>query len=422
MKLLWLSHFIPFPPRGGSFQRSFNLIRQISTKYETHLFALNMQGETKPRAEEYARELRKYCAEVQIWEPPYPWRGVRWWGQLAFSPLYKLHYGSHALWSPELGRRWASILAANPGALLHFDAIDLALYFPPAAHFKKVLNHHNCESAMAERRAEKETSLPRRLYMRQQAAKLKRLEQQACHQFNVNLTVSDLDTQTLQSRNPLAHCHVVENGTDTEFFHPSDAAVEPNSLIFAGSFNWYPNVSAVEFFVRGIWPKVKDRRPGVRLYLAGQKPSKSVLKLAESDPQITVVADPPDMRPWVARAAVFICPVVDGGGTRLKILDAMAMGKAVVSTTIGAEGLQVKHEESILLADDPDGFADATLRALENESLRAALSSAGRAVVERNYSWEILGERLRQVYVCALNPRECRQWNMVPAGVELKRA
>ena len=154
MKLIWLSHFIPFPPRGGSRQRSFNLIRHISAKYETILIALNMQGETQERGAEWASELRKYCAEVEIWDPPYRWRGARWWAQLMLSPFYRHPYGSRALWSPELGRRWEGVLAKHPGALVHFDSIDLALYLPPAAGFRKVLNHHNCESAMAERRAE----------------------------------------------------------------------------------------------------------------------------------------------------------------------------------------------------------------------------------------------------------------------------
>lgn len=416
MKLLWLSHFIPYPPRGGSFQRSFNLIRQISKSYETFLVALNLQGETSERAKEYATELKKYCAEVEFWNLPYAWKGARWWAELALSPLYRQPYGSTALRSPKLAAQWQRTLARHPGALVHFDSLDLSLFVPPTEGFKKVLNHHNCESAMTFRRAEKEPNLLKKYYLRSQARKLARLEGETCHRFDVNVTVSELDAQILSSRDARAHFHVVENGTDTSYFIPSPEKPEPKSLIFAGSFNWYPNISAVEFFERTIWPRIKSRCPDVRLYLAGQRPPKSVLMLAEHDPQIRVVADPPDMRPWVARASVFVCPVIDGGGTRLKILDAMAMGKAVVSTRVGAEGLEVKDEESILLADDPDGFADATLRVLESESLRNSLGGEGRKVVEQNYSWDILGERLRQAYQCALGPKECPQRILVPAG------
>lgn len=405
MRLIWLSHFIPFPPRGGSRQRSFNLIRQAASKYETHLFALNMQGETKERAAEYAAELKKYCAEVEIWEPPYPWRGARWWGQLMFSPFYRLHYGARALWSPAQGSRWEGVLARNPGALIHFDSIDLALYFPPAGNFRKVLNHHNCESAMAERRAEKEPNLAKRAYLRWQAAKLLRLEREACSQFDVNLTVSELDTQMLITRSPLAHCAVVENGTDTYYFHPSENEPEPNTLVFAGSLDWYPNVSGIRFFVRQVWPILKQQRPGVKLYIAGRSPAPAIVQLAHSDPAIELVPDPVDIRPWVWKSAVFVCPIIDGGGTRLKILDALAMGKAMVSTTIGAEGLAVKPGEHLLVADQPLDFAACVARLLEDGSLRHHLGDSGRKLAEQFYSWKVIGNHLIEAYEQSLRVR-----------------
>ncbi|MBZ5515140.1 MAG: glycosyltransferase [Acidobacteriia bacterium] len=403
MKLVWLSHFIPFPPRGGSRQRSFNLIRHISRRYETHLVALNMQGETRERATEYASELRKYCVEVEIWDPPYRWRGARWWAQLALSPFYHHPYGGRALWSPALGRRWEGVLAGNPDALVHFDSIDLALYFPPAAGVRKVLNHHNCESAMSERRAAREPNPLKRVYLRQQARKLRRLEEETCHQFDINLTVSELDTRTLLQRNPQAHCHVVENGTDTEYFHPSGTAPEPNTLIFAGGLSWYPNVSGIQYFARDIWPLLKRQSPGIRWYLAGRSPAAAVIQVAKSGPDITLVPDPQDIRPWIWKAAVFVCPIIDGGGTRLKILDALAMGKAVVSTTIGAEGLDVTPGEHLLVADTPADFAGSVAQALADDNLRQRLAACGRALAERLYSWGMVSQHLEEAYRCALD-------------------
>jgi glycosyltransferase involved in cell wall biosynthesis len=407
MKLLWLSHFIPYPPWGGSRQRSFNLIRYISQKYETHLFALNMQGETEERAAEYATELRKYCAEVEIWELPYRWRGARWWAQLAFSPFYRYHYGACALWSPELDARWRRVLQRHPGALLHFDSIDLARYVPAAAGFKKVLNHHNCESAMAARRAEKEPNPLKKAYLWGQARKLRRLEESLCREFDVNLAVCELDAQTLRERDPQAHFHIVENGTDTEYFHPSNAEPEPRTLVFAGGLSWYPNVTGIRFFVSKIWPLLKQRSPGIRLYLAGRSPAPEVVRLAKSDPAIVLIADPPDIRPWVWKAAVFVCPIIDGGGTRLKILDALAMGKAIVSTSIGAEGLDVKPGEHLLVADKPEDFAQQVRQALLDDSLRQRLAACGRALVEQLYSWEVIARHLGGAYQCVFEPGSC---------------
>ncbi|MFB3921520.1 MAG: glycosyltransferase family 4 protein [Terriglobia bacterium] len=403
MRLLWLSHFIPYPPRGGSRQRSFNLLRHISQKYETHLFALNMQNEPPGRVAEWAGELRKFCAEVQIWEPPYPWRGPRWWAQLALSPFYSDPYGCRALWSPTLNRRWREVLAQHPGALVHFDSIDLALYAPAAREFCGILNHHNCESAMAERRAFSEPNPVKKAYLRSQANKLRRLEEGVCHQFAVNLTVSELDKQALLERNPRAHWHVVENGTDTDYFRPSEAPPEPNTIVFAGGLSWYPNVSGIQYFARDIWPLLKRQRPGIRWYLAGRSPAEAVMRIAKSDPDITLIADPEDIRPWIWKAAVFVCPIIDGGGTRLKILDALAMGKAVVSTSIGAEGLEVAPGEHLLVADEPDSFAREVERTVGDDGLRNSLGQCGRALVERVYSWQTIGKHLVDAQLFAVD-------------------
>ncbi|MBZ5544877.1 MAG: glycosyltransferase family 4 protein [Acidobacteriia bacterium] len=409
MKLVWLSHFVPYPPRGGAHQRSYNLIRHIASKHETLLFAINLEGHSPQLISEYSKELKKHCAEVEIWDLPHRWRGARWWAELALSPLYRHPYGSRTLWSPELGRRWEAVLGRHPGALVHFDSIDLALYLPPAARFKKVLNHHNCESAMAERRAEKEPNPLKRAYLRQQARKLRRLEQEACHLFDVNLTVSELDKRSLLESSPRAHFHVVENGTDTGYFSPAEAVPEPKSVVFAASLNWYPNLSAVRFLGWEIWPRLKSQCPGIRLFLAGQKPPKWLVQWAEQDPEIVLVANPVDIRPWMARGAVFVCPILDGGGTKLKILDALAMGKAVVTTAIGCESLEVKHGENILVADTPEDFARQVLRLLGDEALRKQLGACGRALVEELYSWEVIGRHLEQAYQYALKGGPCEE-------------
>jgi glycosyltransferase involved in cell wall biosynthesis len=401
MKLLWLSHFVPYPPQGGSRQRSFNLIRHISTKHETHLIALNMQGETDERVAEFAAKLKEYCASVEIWPPPYRWRGARWWAQLAFSPFYRPHYGACALWSPELARRWQAALIRHSGALIHFDSIDLALYLPLTAGFRKVLNHHNCESAMAARRAKQEPNPFKRAYLHNQARKLRRLEEQLCHQFDLNLAVSHLDAQALQAHDPGAHLHIVENGTDTDYFHPSSSEPEPNTLVFSGSLDWYPNVGGIRFFCHEVWPKLKQKSPGIRLYLAGRSPSREIVRLAESDQAIELIANPVDIRPWVWKAAVFICPIIDGGGTRLKILDAFAMGKAVVSTAAGAEGLEVSPGIDLLVADRPEEFSEQIVHLLRHDDSRKRLAGSARRVVENLYGWRTVAGHLLQAYQCA---------------------
>ena len=410
MKLMWFSHFVPYPPRGGAPQRSFNLLRQASKSWKVSLVAFNLEGHDPARLAEYQPELRKHCETVEFWELPIRWRSPLWWARLAWSPIYPEPYGCRSLWSPGLAARWKQTLDRLRPALVHFDSIDLGMFAPAAEGFRKALNHHNCESAMAYRRAEKEPNPLKKAYLWHQARKVERMERALCPRFDVNLAVSELDAQTLQQGSSKAHFHVVENGTDTHYFRPaSDNLEEPHSLIFAGTMDWYPNVSAIRFFVSEVWPRLKRECPAARLYLAGQKPPDSLVEWLRKYPDIIVIPTPEDIRPWVWKAAVFICPIVDGGGTKLKILDAMAMGKTVVSTAVGAEGLHVKHGENILLADAPQDFAREVLRALEDAALRRRIAAAGRILVEKEYSWEVIGGHLEQAYRCVQNRNACER-------------
>jgi glycosyltransferase involved in cell wall biosynthesis len=419
MRLLWFSHIVPFPPRGGNLQRSFNLIKQSSKSFEIDLVAFNLQGYNAELLGDYSKELGKSCSTVEIWDLPYRWRSPQWWLNLLWSPLRRAPFTSQALWSHALMERFRRTLEKHSGALLHFDSPDLALYAPAAGGFKKVLNHHNCESVMAHRRADVERNPLKKLYHRIHARKLARLERDICHQFDANTVVSELDAKALRAIDPLAHFHVVENGTDADYFSPAQAAEEPGSLIFAGSLDWYPNISGIRFFWAGAWPLLKRRLPGVRLYLAGRNPPEAVLREGGQDPQITIVPNPPDMRPLLARAGVFICPIVDGGGTRLKILDAMAMGKCVVSTTVGCEGLEVKKGENILVADAPEDFANEILRVLGDDDLRRRIAAAGRTLVEKRYSWDIIGRELTRAHQCALEGRASEEKQEASTGAEL---
>lgn len=408
-KLIWFSHFIPYPPRGGSFQRSFHLLRHVARDFETHFVGFNMHGADPAQLEEYRREMGRLCSHVDFWELPVAWRSAAWWMRLLVSPFYRAPYAGHSLWSAQVNDRWKQLLDQVRPELVHFDSIDLGLYFSERPSCSFVLNHHNCESAMMARRGEKERNPLASLYLRHQARKLQRWEQELCPRFQANVAVSEQDRQLLLSLDPRAHVHVVENGTDTEYLAPIPGAEEPDTLVFAGSLRWYPNLSGLEYFVNQVWPRLKQQRPQIRLYIAGRDPAESFLRLVQYDPSITVVPNPDDIRPWVARGWVFICPILDGGGTRLKILDALSQSKAVVSTTIGCEGLQVTPGENILVADSPNDFAGEVLRVLASSELRQRLGSAGRALVVRQYDWRALAAQLRDAYECALAPGLCRQ-------------
>ena len=240
-----------------------------------------------------------------------------------------------------------------------------------------------------------------RFFLSLQARALERMERSVCATFDTNLVVSEQDAGLLQAIQPSAKFHVVENGVDTTYFKPSPPEEQRNTLVFTGMLDWYPNVSGIRFFVREVWPHIKTRFPDARLQLAGKNPASEVLACAKADSSIVVTPNPDDMRPVIARAGVVICPLLEGGGTRLKILDAMAMGKPVVSTTIGCEGLRVRQRENILIADGLSEFGEAVIQLLQDEK-RNQLGTEARKLVEREYCWDKIGEQLHQAYGLAL--------------------
>jgi len=401
MNLIWLSHFIPYPARGGAAQRSFNLIRQAAERYQVTLVAFNRPRQDAELLEASRAEFEKVCHRVEFWELPEAWKGVRWWAQLAVAPLYRMPQSCVAYASHALATRWRALLAEQPEAIIHVDSSDLAFYLQDALEHPLALNHHNCESAMATRRSELEKNALKKMVLSHQARKQEQLERDWLKRVTMNLTVSEEDTRRLRAIAPGAEIAEVENGTDVEYFHPQQELVEENTIVFAGSLRWYPNQSALLNFGREAWPILKQRRPGIRFIVAGQYPPEFLVKWAEADPQIEFVPNPPDIRPYIACGAVYVCPIRDGGGSRLKLLDAMAMGKAIVSMSVGAEGLRYKAGEHMMIADRPQDFAEAVIRLLEDRDMRVRLGVAARQQAVDEYSWPVIGKHLAEAYAHA---------------------
>jgi glycosyltransferase involved in cell wall biosynthesis len=364
------------------------------------LVAFNRPAQTRETLEAYSAELRAFCAEVEFWELPFPWKGVRWWAGLLANMAQTLPHACEAYRSPALLQRWSEILRAHSDALIHIDSSDLAVFVPAASGRRVLLNHHNFESAMAERRARLERNPLKRFLLAEQSKRQAALEREICSTVTVNAVVSKEDGELLRLQSPRAHVHVVPNGTDVDYFRVDPTAPRPDTLVFAGSLSWYPNVSGLRYFRDRIWPHLKREVPALECILAGKSPAREIADWSAAEPSVTLVANPDDIRPWIARGSVFICPIVDGGGTRLKLLDAMSSGKAIVSTTVGAEGLGVTSNEQLLLADSPDEFARMTLRLLRDADLRATLSRNARAFVERHFSWHTIGGELEAAYAC----------------------
>lgn len=408
MNILFLSQIVPYPPHGGVLQRGYNLLREASRHARLHLLAFVHPDvlRTAEAVESSRVALTQICASVEFF-PLWAKGGIVPKAAAIGSALVSTRpFGEIAHRSATYRQRVRDIVRSEPPSVIHVDTVALAQFVDPAWSIPKVLTHHNVESSLMARRARVQSNwLARRVLLRE-AAKLEEVERRASADFDVNIMMSDADAATLRASVPKARTIVVPNGVDTAYFTPvSDGADEQPSLIYTGGLNMFANRDAVLHFLSNIWPLIKQRSPQVRFVAIGQDPPRELREFALRDPNVVVTGFVDDIRPHVRRAAVYVVPLRVGGGTRLKVLDAMAMGKAIVSTSIGCEGLAVNDGEHLRKADTADEFAATVAGLLQDQPARRALGAAARALVEREYAWPISGERLMESYRAAVESR-----------------
>lgn len=399
MKILWLSHFIPFPPKGGAPQRSFNLLRWAAKRHHVTFLGLHRFSDLasdKARSKALA-ELRKFCDSAESFpQPSIKTRLHRLW-TAARSVCLADPYEVLWLRSPELEEHLAELASRNLFDLIHVDTIGMVPFARLFQAASVVINHHNIESNMMRRRAEGESSWWKRHYFRQEATKLERLERVECSQHQMNLVVSPLDGERLERVCPDATISVVPNGVDTEYFQPrAPLGHGRGGLVFVGRLNWYPNEDAMKWFAREIWPALVRKDPDRKAMIVGKDPPAELVAL--EDARVTLPGYVDDVRPALDRASIYICPIRTGGGTRLKILDALAMAKPVVATGMSVEGLGLEDGIHYLRADTASEYVAQVRRLEDDAELRESLAKAGRRLVEREYSWEVVSSRLYEAY------------------------
>jgi len=284
--------------------------------------------------------------------------------------------------------------------VVHFDTLGLAQYWHLVRNSGTVLNHHDVQSSLIARRATIESHFLRRQYWKLEAKKLRRAEQKWCPRFGVNIAVSREDERMLIESGPRIKSWVVPNGVDTDYFTPRP---DPGgrTLLFCGSLDMYPSIDAMNYFFNAIWPRLISRHQNIEVCVVGRKPPIWLTRLSATDHRIHVPGFVDDVRPYYRKATALVCPIRDGGGTRLKILDSLAMGVPVIGTSFASSGLYLEHEKHLLSADTPDDFVRSVEQVLSNKALRERLSTAGIEIVNRHYSWNVIGQSLLEAYDAA---------------------
>jgi glycosyltransferase involved in cell wall biosynthesis len=406
LRVLWLSHFVPYPPKGGMLLRSYNLIREVARHHDIDLllFAQKKPLQTMfPSVEQGIREARShlldFCKTIEVFDIPCEQSSIgRHW--LALKSLFTFDpYTINWLKSSTFVDRIKVISTEDKYDVIHFDTISLAYVAGIFANTPNVLNHHNVESHMLLRRAEQESNPFKRIYFSIEGRKLEAYEKQHCRRFDVNVMCSDLDKARLSESVQGIRLETISNGVDIEYFRRDESiAQEPNSLIFVGGLNWYPNAAAMHFFALKIWPLLKQRCPDIVMNIVGQDPTPLLTELAAEDSNFRVHGFVDDVRPYMNRAQVYVCPIKDGGGTKLKILDALAMEKSIVADEIACEGIDVTDGTNVVFAQSPEQYVDAIVKVLASAELRTSLGRNGRQLVRDHYSYHDLGNRLARIY------------------------
>lgn len=310
-------------------------------------------------------------------------------GVLSTTPFSVINYTSSAY--RERLQRWSSDTAYD---VLLVEDVVLAQYRDAVSAPVQLLDMHNIESHLMARFAENTGNPAKRWYAGMTAKKLARYEAAVSMQFGRVFVCSADDRERLRQLASSANIDVVPNGIDVDAFAPDSSVASDGSIVFVGTMDYHANVTGAVHFVREILPLIQRSQPNVHLYIVGKAPTEEVRALASDFVHVT--GGVPDVRPYVHRAAVSVVPLLVGGGTRLKILESMAMGKAIVSTTIGCEGIDARDGDTIRFADTPEQFARTVVELLASPEARVGLGTRARAFVEANYRWSAILSRVAE--------------------------
>jgi glycosyltransferase involved in cell wall biosynthesis len=372
-------------------------MRELARRHDVSVLSLvdpdELDGEQRVHA------TRGYCRDV--WTIPQSGHvagGMRKRGIQAGSLLSPYSFERLAYECPALRHALKDLLARESFDLIQFEFVHMALGCrSPCDGTPLLLDEHNVEYDILRRTAAQEGSLARRLYNGANWRKLRAEEQQVWRRFDGCTLTSERDRRLLADDAPGLPARVVPNGVDTNDFTPEpQGAVDEETVLFFGAMNYYPNSEGVLFFLRQVLPKLKLARPGVRFRIVGQRPPQEITTFC--DPAVEIVGYVDDIRKEIARAAAVVVPLRIGGGTRLKILEAMAMGKAIVSTPIGAEGIDLVDGRDVLLGADEDALALHLVRVLESRDLARRLGGAALDLARSRYSWRASAGRLSEFH------------------------
>ena len=392
MKILWVGPFLLHPTRSGNQIRTLGIIKELHKRHEVHFAALS----SKRNRDEGVAHASEYCSHLHVVPHEAHHRAsIRFLPELVGSLFDPLPLTTRRYASPLLRAEVARLTSSH-----RFDAIvaDFLTSVSNVPSIKDaILFQHNTETVIWERLASHASTPFHRHYYALQARRMERFERNACRNARHVIAVSPVDAAQFRDRYQAERVSPVGTGVDVDYFAPPATAPFVSDIVFTGGMDWLPNMDGISYFGREILPLILKARPATTVTVVGRNPLPEILQLAERNPHIRVTGTVPDIRPYLWGSSISIVPLRVGSGTRLKIYEAMAAGVSVVSTTIGAEGLDYRDGENIAIANSPERFAGACIDLLTQDTRRRAQAAAGLAFVRAHYSWDAISRDFEDI-------------------------
>ena len=388
MKVLFLTYDIPYPLISGGKIRAYYLIKNLAKNHQITLFSYYRDEEQK----QYIPELKKYCQEIFLFKrrPPWSWQNIlRWMTRI-------LPFPSATYYSQELEKALVKELKAGGYDLVHFESFYPALYLPLAKKLgaKTLMGNENVEWQIYNRFAERKFFFLK-WFLKLEVLRMRCYEEKLWKQADINITLSKNDAEVI-GKVSKRKCPVIPNGVDVNSFKTVKPSGEGKTIIFVGTLIYQANNDAMKYFLKEIYPEIKRQTPGVKFILVSwHKPEWLEKYLTDSSIKFIQDKETP-VGDFFAKADVLVAPMRIASGTRIKILEAMAAGLPVVTTSLGIEGIEAKEE--VVIADEPEDFANEVVKLLGDKKRRQELGKTGRALVEKLYDWEKISQELDKIY------------------------
>ena len=401
MNILWLSHFVPFPAKGGPLIRSYNLLKSVSNEHKVHLMCLVQPRLIRayyPSIQTGLDDARKHfneqlgIEEISFFELPSEKSIAHRTWCILWSLLKHRSYSVDWLESKSYRAHAAKVIANNSFQAVHVDTMGLTGMLPKnSSKIPIIINHHNAEHHMMYRRATKQKNIIAKIIFFLEARKIEKFDRDSISTATANIVCSQADKIRIAELSDAdIPIHVIPNGVP--YRRETTRAPEKGKLLFVGGLDWYPNNSAITQFLSEVWPQLRDSVPNLELDIIGKNPSNQIIGLVESFPEVHLHGYVDDLEKFYTQAMVFICPISDGGGTKLKVLDAMNHGVPVLGTELAFEGIDVVNGINALIVKEKSDYGKLLSSLIDSEETLSGLCFQSRQLIRERYDAVQIGE------------------------------